>query len=495
VNHGNEKKHVNPNNKPSCDAEVLAQQVLVHRYQQEDDAGEDGIARYKIMYDEYGNPCDYMILELNAVYAACTGWNINSVIGIKMSELICDGQKTFIQQLNDSLRNNTASVFDYYSPTLDRYYRGEGYQTSDGEYIRILSDITAERKIQASLREELTFKEKVAQLVPAYIYINDCVNVKTIWSNKGFEKILGYTREEWLALTPEEWGAMFHPDDMAFIYGDFEDFKNRPDGTICAHEYRTKHKDGRWMWGYAAVAHFKRDENGRLLQSIGVHIDINDIKAAEETTRLQKEMYERLLAMMPVVVCKCDENFTINLMNHTGVLLFGCTKDKQCHFGKFLAQGESYKIFTKLKQQQLCDLPIQCLTQCVTVTGESIDVILTAIRITESEAPASYLLSLMPLQDVVSQTLLPDNTFYLRYDFTVKEKEIVELLLKGYSRTAIMKSMAIAEGTLKKHIYNIFIKMDISSMNALFENVIEYLKIQYDRGTLVFTLLKSLIRK
>jgi DNA-binding CsgD family transcriptional regulator len=68
------------------------------------------------------------------------------------------------------------------------------------------------------------------------------------------------------------------------------------------------------------------------------------------------------------------------------------------------------------------------------------------------------------------------QTYYLlkeRYRLTARETEILTCLCKGSSNAEISTSLSITENTAKKHIYNIFYKMEVSSRTSLTHKLME----------------------
>lgn len=49
------------------------------------------------------------------------------------------------------------------------------------------------------------------------------------------------------------------------------------------------------------------------------------------------------------------------------------------------------------------------------------------------------------------------------YNLTVREKEVINLISKGMRNRVIGDTLYISEATVKKHVYNIFNKLEISS--------------------------------
>lgn len=65
------------------------------------------------------------------------------------------------------------------------------------------------------------------------------------------------------------------------------------------------------------------------------------------------------------------------------------------------------------------------------------------------------------------------NGFCMKYSLTNRQKEIIELVIDGYSNKEISNRLHITEGTVKTHIYNIFKKTDISSRNQILKKVMD----------------------
>ncbi len=60
---------------------------------------------------------------------------------------------------------------------------------------------------------------------------------------------------------------------------------------------------------------------------------------------------------------------------------------------------------------------------------------------------------------------------YKEYDVTEREKEIILLILKGYSNLKIGDTLFISVNTVKKHIYNLFKKMDVQNRFELIHKI------------------------
>ena len=61
--------------------------------------------------------------------------------------------------------------------------------------------------------------------------------------------------------------------------------------------------------------------------------------------------------------------------------------------------------------------------------------------------------------------------FCIKYTLTTRQREIIELIIDGYSNKEIGDQLHITEGTVKTHVYNIFKKTDVSSRNQILNKI------------------------
>ncbi|MBN1271322.1 MAG: helix-turn-helix transcriptional regulator [Candidatus Aminicenantes bacterium] len=68
---------------------------------------------------------------------------------------------------------------------------------------------------------------------------------------------------------------------------------------------------------------------------------------------------------------------------------------------------------------------------------------------------------------------IPEDSFFNKHQISKREKEIIHLILKGYSNQKISKSLFISLNTVKSHVRHIFEKFHVKSrfeLMALFKN-------------------------
>jgi len=100
--------------------------------------------------------------------------------------------------------------------------------------------------------------------------------INAIWAG-----MIGYELDELEPMDGAKWQALVHPDD----YGDMMaavEAASKGELDTYEREFRMRHKQGRWVWVLSRGRVVNRTADGRPLVLAGVHLDITQIKQAEE---------------------------------------------------------------------------------------------------------------------------------------------------------------------------------------------------------------------
>jgi len=157
------------------------------------------------------------------------------------------------------------------------YFDAAGGQLGE---IRISRDFTERRKV----REQIAERERrlMLALEGAELGLWDWdvpsgrATFSPVWG-----RMLGYTVDE-LPSSISTWESLVHADDWRDIRASLEPHLR---GIVDAYraEYRLKHKRGHWVWVLAAGRVLDRSETGAPLRMVGIHQDISQRKAMEES--------------------------------------------------------------------------------------------------------------------------------------------------------------------------------------------------------------------
>ena len=131
---------------------------------------------------------------------------------------------------------------------------------------------------------------KLLETLPLIVYsVEPTPPYAPIYISPGVE-ILGYTREEWLAV-PDQWIRAIHPADRERVLAASEHaFRS---GQPLDDEYRLIARDGSVRWVHDRGS-FVLDEGGDAVQWRGIMVDVTARKEAELARAASEEQYRRM---------------------------------------------------------------------------------------------------------------------------------------------------------------------------------------------------------
>ncbi len=111
-----------------------------------------GFAFHRMLFDEDGQPKDYVFLELNHAFEELTGLKAQDVIG-KSATAVLPGfesqGRSWIQRYGEVCLTQKNMVFEQYSEALGRWYNVFAHPQSADTFTVVFVDITRSKEIQA----------------------------------------------------------------------------------------------------------------------------------------------------------------------------------------------------------------------------------------------------------------------------------------------------------------------------------------------------------
>jgi diguanylate cyclase (GGDEF)-like protein/PAS domain S-box-containing protein len=161
--------------------------------------------------------------------------------------------------------------------------RGRVWSSGEIELLRVMAGAVAEdveRRRKVSAEEIIGDRYRsIVQHIPAVTYIDALDDsASTLYVSPQVEGLLGYTPHEWMS-DGDLWLRIIHPDDRARAAA--ENQRHNETGETFSLDYRVYRKDGRIVWVHDEAKMF-RDERGVPTFSLGVMIDITEIKRGDE---------------------------------------------------------------------------------------------------------------------------------------------------------------------------------------------------------------------
>lgn len=174
----------------------------------------------------------------------------------------------------------------------------------DGQALRACGaqlDITARKKIQQEISQALEkiteqkkFIQKIFDTSPNTIYVFDIKEKSLIYHNYRISEITGISEEQISNLGGRIFEKIMHPDDLPRLMDYLNKLQSADKNQVFQFEYRIKDISGKWTWVLSYDTQFGWDIDGNVNQVIGIAIDINQRKEAQQKLMMQQENLNRM---------------------------------------------------------------------------------------------------------------------------------------------------------------------------------------------------------
>ncbi|MEJ5352720.1 MAG: PAS domain S-box protein [Melioribacteraceae bacterium] len=169
-------------------------------------------------------------------------------------------------------------------------YRKEIIWNNQKQYQVIYIDITEKRNAEKALRESEERLNMAIQSANIGLWDQNFVTGEVI-RNRQWAEMLGYSLEE-IQSDLNAFINLIHPDDLEFVKKKIKEHEEGKSETFSV-ECRMLTKNKSWKWILNVGKIVERDYQGKPLRAIGVHIDIDERKKAEEALIKAKEKAEQ----------------------------------------------------------------------------------------------------------------------------------------------------------------------------------------------------------
>jgi len=155
----------------------------------------------------------------------------------------------------------------------------------DGGTVCVCRDLSQHQEAEKARAEAETKYRMLVEHVNAITYIADIgLNGKWFYISPQVENILGFTPEEWLALSTN-WDQLIHPDDLPVVIAAEEQSQN---GYPFQAEFRVRRKDGREVWLSDTAVIVQGSDSHPVME--GIMVDITERKALETQLQQSRKM-------------------------------------------------------------------------------------------------------------------------------------------------------------------------------------------------------------
>ncbi|NTW48547.1 MAG: PAS domain S-box protein [Chlorobiales bacterium] len=248
-----------------------------------------------------------------------------------------------------------------------------------GGVVVTYTDITERKHIQDKLQRNEAWLHLAQEAANVGSWEWDLRTNENIWSEELW-KLYGLDRRNAKA-SYNQWIELVHPDDRSKTQTVIQDAARR--GSDLSVEWRIRDREGniRWLLSRGRPLH---DIAGQPVRFIGISIDINERKRAEEELRKSEEQFRSLVEGAPfAIVVQTEER--IAYMNTAACRLFGTDTPVQLLGQPIIdrvhpsAQESVQKRITRLNEERTPTPSLEYI--CLRIDGSEVTVEASAVPI------------------------------------------------------------------------------------------------------------------
>jgi PAS domain S-box-containing protein len=153
----------------------------------------DAVVYCKILYNEKGNPVDFVVIDINLAFKRLTRYPEKIIIGRKASEFLPLLNQKHIEWMDKCCKAimNGKKVFnEKYGPILNKWLTFNGYSPAKGYFAMIIKDVTWRKKVEEALRQgEKKYKKLANSITDPFFAVDSSLKI-TYW-NRASETVMG----------------------------------------------------------------------------------------------------------------------------------------------------------------------------------------------------------------------------------------------------------------------------------------------------------------
>lgn len=205
----------------------------------------------------------------------------------------------FLQQhigtLRAALTEREPSRFETQEPGADtRVYLHHVKRPGNEQPIVVCSmDITAQKQTEDVAKTEANFLQRLLNIIDAGVLVFNFDTMQTTYANNYVERLHGKKLTE---IPEHHYLSQTHPDDFddVWAYG-ANILTNLEDGEVATKEYRILDHEGNVRWILVRDTVLSRDANGRVVENLGIAVDITDRKEMEAQLTRTSYLFNAIL--------------------------------------------------------------------------------------------------------------------------------------------------------------------------------------------------------
>jgi PAS domain S-box-containing protein len=263
----------------------------------------NGLAQCRIILDAAGRPVDYVHERVNEAALRILGRPRGELEGRRFSEVF-DGHTSadeigidLVQRFGRVALEAGETELELYFPPTRQWLSVYAYSPAPGEFTVMFSDITAQKRTEAELRErEAIQRATFEQAAVGIVHVSP--EGRLLRVNRRFCELTGYSEEELCRMHFLD--LAYEPDRSIGL----DEFRRSMAGELDSFtvEKRYCRKDGSLLWVRITAAAVRETGSGSPRFNAAVIEDISARKQAEAALRLESAQLQAILEHSPLII-------------------------------------------------------------------------------------------------------------------------------------------------------------------------------------------------
>ena len=176
---------------------------------------DEGVAIYRMLYDDKHVPCDYVVTGANPAFERETGLRREDVVGRKASEIFPSGPPIYLEQCAAVVRTGVAIRFEDYLAPLGRFLLLSLCKLSEDQFFAVISDVSERVAAERRLRENMALLQVAQNAADIGVWSWEIDSGKLDWDERlmAWYEVPEAVRASGLFYA--FWTQRVHPDDAA----------------------------------------------------------------------------------------------------------------------------------------------------------------------------------------------------------------------------------------------------------------------------------------
>lgn len=277
----------------------------------------EAFALYELLYDEQGQPVDWIILEVNPAYTIHTGLPAEKVTGHRASEMFGEHMLEYLPTFARVVDTQTPETFETYAEAVRQYFLVSVFPIEGHRFAGVFSSIDERKQIEETLRTREREYRTLVENAPEVIARFDR-QLRHTYVNEYGAKVYGVPREDVIGKTNAELGMP--PDKVEYWRKHFEE-------VLATGEQQTVDFDfdspnfGHQYFSSIFVPEFS--DSGQVESVLAITRDVTELRQAEKALEDERNRLHTVLSTLPVGVFIIGPNGRIEEVNDAATRIWG----------------------------------------------------------------------------------------------------------------------------------------------------------------------------